>query len=67
MTSKTAREILHNARQALARGWWLDGAGPVRYGWAKIHACKNEFVGATLQICIDRATSKLGENEAQDQ
>ncbi len=55
MTRKTAEEILADPKQALSRGWWLDGAGPARFGWAYQHPCKTEFIGATIQICVNKA------------
>lgn len=45
----TQVEVELAANVKLVRGWILDGAGPARYGYARIDPCKQTWLGRTLQ------------------
>ena len=46
--SGTEKTIEKRAKIVLKRGWILDGAGPARYGYARLTPCREVFLGRTL-------------------
>lgn len=48
MKATTKKQIEKVAGVAIRHGWILDGAGPARYGYARLDACKETWLGRTL-------------------
>lgn len=44
----TQVEIEQAANVKIVRGWILDGAGPARYGYARLDPCKQTWLGRSL-------------------
>lgn len=44
----TKSSLEQAANVVLVRGWILDGAGPARFGYARLATCKQVWLGRTL-------------------
>lgn len=44
----TKTQIETRANVVLVRGWILDGAGPARFGYARLDPCKQTWLGKSL-------------------
>lgn len=44
----TRAQIEAAAGVGLVHGWILDGAGPARWGWARVAPCRVVWLGRTL-------------------
>lgn len=56
----TKKQIEKAANVHLVRQWILDGAGPARYGYGAVKACKIVWLGRTLNE-VARALRVKGE------
>ncbi len=50
----TQKQIEQTIGTKIVHGWHMDGAGPARFGWAAVHACRVRYLGRTLAEAAER-------------